>query len=90
MPVAGGVRDPWVFDICEFDDGTGPALFLGGAFSHAGDIASAHIAKLYRPAPPCPELEGIPTMTAWGMVTLTLSLLAAGGVILYRRGSAPV
>ncbi|MCP5525752.1 MAG: Ig-like domain-containing protein [Verrucomicrobiales bacterium] len=38
-----------------FDDGTGPALFIGGRFTSSGDgVVSQHLAKWFRPSAPCP------------------------------------
>jgi hypothetical protein len=37
-----------------FDDGTGPALFVGGAFSAADGLPSTFMAKWQRPQRPCP------------------------------------
>jgi hypothetical protein len=42
--VAGGSY-PSVFALTSFDDGSGPALFVGGDFRTAGGIDSHHIAK---------------------------------------------
>jgi 3-oxoacyl-[acyl-carrier-protein] synthase II len=38
-----------------YDDGTGPALFVGGSFTTAGAENAAYIARWSRPVPPCPE-----------------------------------
>jgi len=36
---------PMVLALAAFDDGRGPALFVGGQFSHAGDVAATCIAR---------------------------------------------
>jgi hypothetical protein len=42
--VSGGIF-PVVWALTWFDDGTGPALYAGGEFTMAGDVAANHIAK---------------------------------------------
>ncbi len=37
-----------------YDDGTGPAMYVGGVFTQAGGLPARHIAKWSRPPPPCP------------------------------------
>jgi hypothetical protein len=34
-----------VLSLCEYDDGSGPALFVGGRFQRAGGVASNYVAK---------------------------------------------
>ena len=34
-----------VYALCAFDDGTGPALYVGGDFTTAGGVAAPHIAR---------------------------------------------
>jgi hypothetical protein len=46
--VGGGLTEnPWsaAFALRTFDDGTGTALYVGGNFDHAGQVATANIAK---------------------------------------------
>jgi hypothetical protein len=40
-----GASDPQVYALCVYDDGTGPALYVGGSFTHAGSANVKHIAK---------------------------------------------
>lgn len=55
-PVGGGMdHGGAVKALAVFDDGSGPALYVGGSFTSAGRIPSLGIARWYHPVPPCPE-----------------------------------
>lgn len=43
--------DGSVLALLEFDDGTGSALYAGGAFGHAGGRTAERIAKWFPPVP---------------------------------------
>lgn len=43
--VGGGVNNLGVSALAVFDDGSGPALYVGGEFTQAGGIAASNIAK---------------------------------------------
>lgn len=43
--VSGGSFGPGVNALAVFDDGTGPALYVGGSFTTAGSTAAKHIAR---------------------------------------------
>ncbi len=43
--VSGGKKAPFVSAMAVFDDGTGPALYVGGRFTHAGGIAAPSLAR---------------------------------------------
>jgi hypothetical protein len=43
--VGGGVTGTLVSSLRTFDDGSGPALYVGGFFSSAGGVSANHIAK---------------------------------------------
>lgn len=43
FPLPG--TDDWVNALAVFDDGSGPALYLGGRFTVAGDVVAAHVAR---------------------------------------------
>ena len=43
--LAGALNDDSVYGLTVFDDGTGPALFAGGAFQTAGGAASYYLAR---------------------------------------------
>lgn len=43
-PGGNGLND-LAYVLTVFDDGSGPALYAGGAFVTAGDVLSSHIAK---------------------------------------------
>jgi len=44
--VGGGVTgQDGVYALVTFDDGTGDALYVGGSFTHAGEVAAANVAK---------------------------------------------
>lgn len=59
-PLDGGLQsggDVAVRSLLVFNDGSGPALFLGGGFRQTATsprIFSQSVAKWYRPTPPCP------------------------------------
>jgi hypothetical protein len=40
-----GGHEPCVYALTVFDDGTGPALYAGGSFALAGDVAASRIAR---------------------------------------------
>jgi hypothetical protein len=40
-----GGSDPQVYALCAFDDSSGPALYVGGHFTHAGNGNVKHIAR---------------------------------------------
>ena len=40
-----GGTDDWVWDAVSFDDGTGPSLYVGGAFGSAGQEAASGVAR---------------------------------------------
>lgn len=42
---SGGVSDGTAYSLTIFDDGTGPALYAGGSFSHLDGVAAARVAK---------------------------------------------
>ncbi len=69
-----------VWAMATFDDGTGPALYVGGLFSTAGDTASSNIAK-YR-CPPMPNLgieENIPAIAGQSVdIPIALTTFGAG------------
>lgn len=44
-PLAGGGVDSWVRALQSFDDGSGPALFVGGFFANAGGVPARAIAR---------------------------------------------
>ncbi|MBI1849555.1 MAG: hypothetical protein HYR85_04370, partial [Planctomycetes bacterium] len=44
-PVGSGVDDGFVTSLAVFDDGTGPALYAGGAFTHVGGVQILGIAR---------------------------------------------
>jgi hypothetical protein len=49
-PLAGGVADqqfnfPFIKSLAVFDDGSGPALYAGGNFTHAGGLAIKNLAR---------------------------------------------
>ena len=52
----GAIQPQPLLDIRDkvYDDGNGPALFVGGAFTQAGGSPARYIAKWSRPPPPCP------------------------------------
>src|SRR5262245_7676039 len=45
LPGVGGAETPWVHDMVVFDDGSGPALYVGGDFTIAGDATVKGVAK---------------------------------------------
>jgi prepilin-type processing-associated H-X9-DG protein len=50
QPVGGGLSGgnyqyPGVYSLCEWDDGSGPALYVGGNFDVAGEVPSHNIAR---------------------------------------------
>jgi len=44
-PVGAGIQGTQVIDMAVADDGSGPALFVGGDFSQAGGMTASNIAK---------------------------------------------
>jgi hypothetical protein len=44
-PLGSGVGDSYAFALAGFDDGTGPALFVGGTFTTAGGISARQVAR---------------------------------------------
>lgn len=44
-PLGEGISSSTVFDMAVFDDGSGPALYVGGDFFKAGEIYTDYIAK---------------------------------------------
>ena len=43
--VPGTGLDSYVASLCVFDSGSGPALYAGGNFTHAGGVSARGIAK---------------------------------------------
>lgn len=43
--VGGAAPDGWVVDLEVHDDGSGPALYVGGSFTHVGTLAAGAIAR---------------------------------------------
>ncbi len=43
--LAGGVDNGRVYSLCSFDDGSGPALFVGGSFTSIGGQPIAYVAR---------------------------------------------
>ncbi len=43
--VSGGLGQNWIQDMTVFDDGDGPALYMGGQFTTAGGVSASNIAK---------------------------------------------
>jgi hypothetical protein len=44
-PLAGGGTSSTVYDFATFDDGSGPALYVGGAFAFAGSVRANNLAR---------------------------------------------
>jgi trimeric autotransporter adhesin len=44
-PLGDGVAGGWVYALAVFDDGSGPALYTGGTFTHAGGVPASRVAK---------------------------------------------
>jgi hypothetical protein len=73
----------WVLEISEFDDGSGPALYIGGGFTTAGGTEAGRIAKWQGCAPMPPVC--LADLTGDGLldffdVQLFLNLYANGNL----------
>lgn len=68
-----------------YDDGSGPALFVGGAFSSAGNVTGQHLARWNGSA-----WSSVGPAPSWLVYALTVADLGAGPVLIAAGGFAQI
>ncbi|MCH8252173.1 MAG: hypothetical protein IID36_06950 [Planctomycetes bacterium] len=98
VPIIPGLYTLDLIKNSEFTPGDAEGGLLTTGLLPDDEVRREKNAKVCLPCTECLEngilifevVEPIPTVTEWGMIALTLSLLLAGGAILARRKRVPV